>query len=251
MKFEEFYRDIDGKYYDVELLKKVCLEDYYQYKQDYYGHMYCPECKKAELAFKYNANPPYLSKKPSTNHSLDCSCRQGMADKIQADEYYANSLNTGDISKKLRQCIDLLLMTAIVIKKNDSVSSISKSKEKTDFTIESNNKRVMIRRKKITLPLRENEDYDIPILFYGCVRLKWREDIGTNKVRYIQVKSVDNRVLASIKISEKVYEYLDKEIKNINEEIYNVAFMSKMNKYKNFNNCNLINSSHIVVLPYK
>lgn len=249
MKFEEFYFDTNEEIYSVEELLNIYNQDKNTFKKIYYNHMYCPECCKAELSFHPNANTPHLRTKHSSHHEPSCSCNYESANKRQLDEYYNDSKNFESINRKLKACIDLLIKPPEGSSINSNPKNITNIKNEEDkFTFDSSGKRVSIRRKKITVALDETKDYGLPILFYGCVIVKWNLKYEVSNVRYIQLKNVENnKLLCSIKVTQSVYENLDDEIKLIDDQICNVAFMAEMTRYQKFNNCILKHSSLIII----
>lgn len=249
MKFEEFYYDIEKEIYDLEVLVKIYNENRATYKESYYGHIYCPECYEAKLAFKPTAKTPYLSTLPTAIHNKDCSCNYDSASKQQMQEYYTDTKNVDAINRKLKSCIDLLLKPSKKTGKTGLGKNDKGTKIESTFGFETKGKKFLIRRKKITLPFDETEDYGVPMLFYGCVKLKWiKKEYSGQVSKYLQVlKPENNWILASIYVSDKVYQYLDETVKNITDEKYHIAFMSEMKKKGTFNNCSLLFSSHIII----
>lgn len=248
MKFEEFYFNTDGKIYSIEELLSIYNQDKNTYKLKYYNHMYCPECHIAELSFHPNAKTPYLKTKPSSKHESSCSCSYEPASKKQLDEYYNDNKNFEAINRKLRGCIDLLIKPQNKSQNEGYKNNTNVKNEKSKFIFESDGKKISIRRKKITVALDESKDYNLPILFYGCVKVKWNLKNESDGIRYIQMKDAEsNRLLCSIKVTQSVYENLDNEIKMLDEHICNVAFMTVMTRYKKFNNCKLNHSSLIII----
>lgn len=266
MKFEEFYYDKDKKIYGISVLNEAYKDSQKKYIDTYYGHMYCPECIIAQLEYHPTAQTPYLKRMKAFSHDEGCSYSCPEVNKEQVRTYYTDEKNLMNINKKLKGCIDLLLKG---VKRGGATKSIggstNKKIAKDIFTFEEGKSRLLIKRKKITRKLNEPDDYDIPILFYGTVQLEWQEQNRTSqkgeqyKVMYLRVYSQEvvkgqpRRVLrCRIEVSEKKYNYLEDTIKKIaTDKMYNIAFMSEMEKVKwngiEFNNCKLAFSTHIVV----
>lgn len=250
MKFKEFYHDLDKEVHGIEIINKLYKSDKKAYKDTYYGHMYCPECKISKLEFHPTAKTPYLKTMEKFPHYNECSYRYELASKKKVIDYYTDKNNSDDINKKLKGCIDLLLEgTGVVISTISRGEKGARKGAKDIFTFEDYGNRLRIRRKNITRKLDELEDYNNPILFYGIVQLKWEEKYKETGVRYLMLYGENKKIpLASIRINSKVYEYLDEDIKNILEkQNYNIAFMSEMNRKDIFNNCTLVYSKHLVI----
>jgi len=76
----------------------------------FHGHMLCPECKAAELAFhpKTNCRKEYLSKKPSSNHLEGCSYIHDYATAKQITDF-VNIISDKQVEDRLQSALNLLL----------------------------------------------------------------------------------------------------------------------------------------------
>lgn len=250
MKFEGIYYDIDKNICDVEIISKLYKNNQKAYNDTYYGHMYCPECKIAKLQFRPNAKTPHLKTMEKFPHDDECSYNYEPASSKKVTEYYTDESNSDDINRKLKGCIDLLLKGTGGSTSTTTLGGTGVKKgTKGVFTFEDGGSRLRIRRKNITRNLNESEDYNIPILFYGRVQLKWEAKYKDTGISYLMLYSENKKLpLASIRINSNVYGYLGEDIKNISDkQSYNIAFMSEMSRNDIFNNCILRYSEHIVV----
>lgn len=267
MRFEKFYYDIDGKLHEVEeVLKKSEKE----YNENYFKHMYCPECRIPELRRWINVPTPHLKvkrdKKNDKEHDIKCSYYYTEAGKIQIREYFNDIKNVKNINNKLRGCIALLIRGNSGMKTTVFIDGEEKTiTSKDTFTFEKSGSRLSIRRKKITKELSKEDDYNRPILFYGTVQLEWVEkpfQIEADR-RYINMdlkvysknrinEKVSKELICTIGVLEKKYRALADNIKNIDiNKTYNIAFMGEMveGKWRNktYNNCKLESPEYLVV----
>ncbi|MDB8578746.1 hypothetical protein PNU84_11240 [Turicibacter sanguinis] len=244
VKFDEFFFSEDAKLYSFE----ESLEDIVLNREFYRDKMYCPECEEAKLSF-HDAKTPYLSKFPSSHHGEGCSYSYAIASKKKAVEYYENDTNDESIQRKLKSCINILSST-ISEKSNLEKNDMStKNKKARRFTFEDyDGTRLMLRKKRISRGLKNFSNYKEPVLFYGNVYIYWHH---SDRYKYIHLKDNKGELICSIKISDKVYEYLDNDIKLLTGDFRRVAFISKMEKKdagkRIFNNCKLKRSTHLIV----
>lgn len=244
IKFDEFFFSDDSKLYSFE----DYIEDIMSNLDFYRGKMYCPECEEAKLSF-HNARPPYLSKFPSSTHGENCSYSYTVASKKKATDYYETDINDESIQRKLKSCINILSNTKSkesTLSKQDYDTKLKKDKR---FTFEDyDGTRLMLRKKRISRGIKNFSNYNEPILFYGNVYIEWYK---TDRAKYLHIKDNKEELICSIWISDKVYEYIDSDIKLLNRDFCKVAFITKMKKEESrnrvYNNCKLKRSTHLIV----
>lgn len=256
MKFEECL--INSEKHSIEEIIEIYNTNKEEFNEKCYDKMFCPECNEAKLAFRPNAVTAYLSKKPTSQHrqeiegELGCSYIYDEAKKNELDEYYKSKESLKGINRKLKSCIDLLTKPKKKGSEKGGGGKNGPSINKGTFTFVTKGRRVLIRRKKINIKL-DNNDYNIPMLFYGRVRIKAKfYESNGNKVWCLYLTDIQNKkLLCSISAYPNIYDKLDESVRNIKDEEYNIAFMSEMklnsNEKGNFNNCILKNESHIVI----
>lgn len=244
IKFDEFFFSDDSKLYSFE----EYIEEIINNLDFYRGKMYCPECEEAKLSF-HNARTPYLSKFPSSSHGEGCSYSYTTASKKQAIDYYETDTNDESIQRKLKSCINILSNTIskkTTLAEQDASTKLKKAKR---FTFEDyDGTCLMLRKKRISRGIKNFNNYNEPVLFYGNVYVDWYK---TDRAKYIHLKDSKEELICSIWISDKVYEYLDNDIKLLNGDFRRVAFITKMKRQESrsrvYNNCKLKRSTHLIV----
>ena len=179
--FESFLFLGDGK---IHLINEI--EEYSDKHNNeinhYYGKIFCPEYKKAELSFvhKTNFKRAHLRTKPKSLHDEECSYNYEYANSKTVKEYLS-SLSKEQIEDKLQSMMNMLFK----VKRNDRVIneySVIDKKLKNPFIIVNKNKENRlntIRKKSLNTWIDESDTMELSI-FYGGVKLKSEEKVKKN-----------------------------------------------------------------------
>lgn len=149
--------------------KIVPVEDVQQYYElhggidGYYGNMYCPECKKAELSFTHKTREKraFFSRKKTSAHTPGCSFNFEYASREEIIEYVQRVRNIKD---RLESVLNLLNDYEAKI---DEITDAPKSSTKNPFIIANREKTVRrcIPRKSLWGDLRGSENK--LMIYYG------------------------------------------------------------------------------------
>lgn len=187
--------------------------------------LYCPECGQAKLSIYLNVTNPFLKTKNNEVHNKYCSMIQPLLSEAEVNNIF-NNASYDTILPYMEKVLSLLDEK----KKNVEHSEELKGKVKRKYK---QKKRLPIKR--IDRPLNE-EDYNTVKRFYGNVNTKFdvveREE-GTKY--WLRILSLDGKQnYCNIKISEKVYCYLDRNY-IIDRENVNFVYLGSINRFKNKN----------------
>lgn len=155
----------------------------------------------AQLSFHPNAQTPHF--RSNGTHDKDCSFNFKPATKKFMENYCNEEMNRDAISRKLKSCLDLLKNQNHALgMANIKLKSVSTYKKINYFTIEEGNVKKSIFRKKLSTPFNE-DNYNIPIIFYGNVLVEW--DIRFENVKYLRIRNIKtNANICSIAISNNI-----------------------------------------------
>ncbi len=183
VSFEEFYYNEDDQIHDLYEIQK-------EYEQNngniskYRGHIFCPECKIAELSFthKTSIRRAFLSKIPSSDHAEYCSFKHDCATKSEIKQF-VRVLSDKQIQDRLEAALNQLLP-----KKAKEGSGINNESKDNPLVIEVDNKkssgvRKFIPRKSINTWFDKSEKNKI-FIFYGHAKLETKEIATKNGKRY-------------------------------------------------------------------
>ncbi|HBJ1646674.1 TPA: hypothetical protein LA462_001155 [Clostridium botulinum] len=227
--FEKFYFTIDNKEHFTHEVQKV-----YEIKEGdisyYQGKMYCPECVQAELSFTHKTSRAreYLSKIPTSNHSIGCSYNYPYASKKTIYDYIY-TLSEQQRRDRLESILNMLMKN-----NNDGLEKgiISSKVEENPLLVPKRDKKKTnifnaIRRKSLNTWIDESDGTGVYI-FYGKVKLeterkiskKPRED-GTYPEYYL-LKLYTKNKNGEYKFRTTIFrgKYKD-EI--VSEQLYNIA----------------------------
>ena len=245
VKFEECFLKTGENFLSVDDLQLVHNKRDGDYERYYLGNFYCPECLRAQLSFHPNAQTPHF--RSNGQHEEGCSFNFAPASKKQIEEYCNNQENHDVINRKLKSCLELLNRYNQKSKIVEATHCNQELQENPDyFTIKVNSTRRSIRRKKLTVPFTE-DDYNIPMIFYGTVLLEW--DLKNDKVKFIRIRNSNtNSYICSVSVSNNIYSYIEDCMKFEGKLVGDVAFLSCMEKKNSFNNCKIKYSSELVII---
>lgn len=183
--FEEFYYLPEDRTYDIDVVEEYVTKNNGNIGK-YDGNMFCPECKKAVLAFyrKTSKRRAYLKRIPSSNHEENCSYDYEYASSKRVKEY-VDSLTYNEIQDKLNSILSMLCKQCSpdVRKPDSSIENdaqkqnpmlIPERKERTDVLR-------ALRRKRLNAWIDESDGEEFTV-FYGKVKLNIREKTKVNEV---------------------------------------------------------------------
>lgn len=204
------------------------------YKRKY---LYCPECKTALLKFSKGSalKRACLSSYSISEHLETCSHRYSPAKNDETTKYYS-ALNSEQIQAKLDSTIyhflriyddDRNTHNSITIEDNPATAVITSQ----DI---SERKRIPTRSLNTNIYDQANISYDVPILFYGTVKLrimdyKTRKDVLLHKLCICSKRS--GKPYIWLFLGMEWYDSLINENQN-----YYVAFIGEYKKYLGENN---------------
>ncbi|WP_414150581.1 hypothetical protein ACIZ62_15685 [Acetobacterium carbinolicum] len=244
IKFEEcFLKNMEDNI-SVEDLKEIHDKRDGSYERQYLDNFYCPECFVAQLSFHPNAKTPHF--RSNGIHDKGCSYNFTRANRKEIEYYCNDPENRDTVNRKLKYCLDLLILCGQQATRGKTSLGNRRSIDNPNYcTIEINLKRKSIRRKKLTVPFTE-EDYNLPIIFYGTVLLEW--DLRNADVKFLRLKNPNrNNYICSIAISKNIYLYIEESMKFNGAKICDMAFLGSMEKKDNFNNCRIKYSTELEI----
>jgi len=244
VKFEECYLKNEEDFISTEDLLQIHNKHDGSYEKSHLGNFYCPECLCAQLSFHPNAKTPHF--RSNGLHNKYCSYNFTPASKKQIEEYCNDQTNRDAINRKLKACLELLNgygQQIIGIKKSECDKKQSKNAE--FYTVDTDLNKRTIRRKKLTVPFAE-DDYNIPMIFYGTVLLEW--DLRKDAVKFLRIRDTNkNAYICSISISNNIYTYIEDSMKFLGTRVGKIAFLSYMEKKDRFKNCKIKYSTELVI----
>ncbi|WP_206460549.1 hypothetical protein [Anaerovorax sp. IOR16] len=245
-KFEECYLRSRDEILSVEKLQEIHGKHDGEYDDKYYGDFYCPECFAAQLSFHPNAQTPHFKTKPSAKHEEDCSYNFKSAKKKELEDYCYNSDNHDSINRKLKTCLELLNKSPKKQKSIQTRGEAANNSKYNYFTFGEGEARRSIRRKKLSMPLHEDHDYNIPMIFYGIVFAEW--DLRNDNMKYIRLRNAKtDKYICAITVSKNIYFYIDDSMKFDNKRKCDIAFITSMVRKEKFNNCAISYSTELII----
>lgn len=261
MKFTDAYWEIEQRIVTVEDISDICEESINTYHAQYENHLFCPECKQAQLVY-VNGAIPYLRSFPHSEHTSDCSLRQAVH-SVQRAKKLMNSTDTEDQEYVQRQIQSVLLRISrdsLMIKQAETKSTTLRSpRNKSNATASKaviNSRRLM--QKNLYSRMAEDE-YEVPMISYGTVKVTWeqRHDNRKNTMQYYlllwrvkEAKRTDSNLICKILVSPKVYQHIPEDYKSLkNKECYVTLFSVFKNSGKKYKVTYLRYAQHIKILP--
>lgn len=227
-KFEEAYCSVDKENITVVEAKELHDNQIVIYEMKYKDSFLCPECRKAKLSY-VNAKTPYFRTYPNAEHEEDCQMQQDMMDNDEAESFIDNRENKEKVKRQMERLLRMLLT----------------DKDETPKTPLGVNQPVIIRpvigtgreivrtkqlpRKRIDIPFTDR-DFNCDKLFYGTVKLKWEDGNNDNK-KILLYHLTKHNLLCRIKVTSKVYKYIDKKYKS--KESFDCAIVFAANFLNN------------------
>ena len=242
MKFEEAYVDLIDEEITIEDVANIYKRDFLQF-QRLQEHLYCPECRTAQLAF-VSSKVCYFRSFPNSEHIEDCSFRQSMMNKKETKEFVSLPQNIDVLKRQLKNLILRLHTSKVTSPKRHNINSASNRRvEKNNLIVTLQKKTMCFPQKRIDLPLKE-DDYDIIKFFYGKVYCKWETDKEGEGYKLLVYTALHERLRCRIHITGKVYKYLPDEFKFVGKRLCNLAFVAELKEEPSKTYCktNLIHS---------
>lgn len=230
MKFEEAYWQKEDKMLRIDEITEIFHSKQSIFAKEIKDYLFCPECKKPQLAYN-NASNPYLRAFPKSQHADWCSLKQGEMNSVRAEQFINDEKNKDIIIRQMQSAmLALMNPTASPSKTSSKVSSVSKGISPFPVSHSSTSKRLP--RKRIDIKFCP-KDFNCVKIFYGTVYAKWETDVQTfnetEKWRKILMYDDNNQLLCKLKISPKVYNYIPEHYKGMNGVNCAVAFLAKFN----------------------
>lgn len=239
--FEEFYLNSKDDILDFDI-----VADYAKTHNgdigEFYGNMFCPECKKAELSFvhKNSKRRAHLRRYKSSSHEDNCSYNYDYASHKVVKEY-VDSLSSEEIQDRLNSIMNMLCGNKNHKKLaskdiNDSLKDVQSPMLIKEKTINKNILRAL-RRKKLNSWIDESDGEDFCV-FYGKVKLKIEEIEklvdSTNSYKYYLLHIYTRNKKGEWKFRTRLY--LGNIKKDVNEEsIYDIVMIGHLDfKFKPF-----------------
>lgn len=182
--FEEFYYLNEDKICDIDVLEEYVINNNGNVGK-YERNMYCPECRKAKLAFwhKSSKKRAHLKRIPSSSHKETCSYNYEYASSKKVKEY-VDSLTYNEIQDKLNSMLNMLCKQRKSNIGNIIDENIGVSKEQNPMLIVEQKENVEVlralRRKRLNAWIDQSDGEDFSV-FYGKVRLGIREKTMMNE----------------------------------------------------------------------
>ena len=182
--FDEFYYLQEDKICDIDVLEEYVINNNGSVGK-YEGNMYCPECKKAVLAFwrKSSKKRAHLKRIPSSSHLEECSYNYEYASSKRVKEY-VDSLAYDEIQDKLNSILNMLCKKRKASGSNSIDGDGVQSKKQNPMIIVERKENVdvlrALRRKRLNAWIDQSDGEDFSV-FYGKVKLGIREKTKKNE----------------------------------------------------------------------
>lgn len=191
----------------IELYLAIDKDGNWNYKYDLHP-IFCPECGVAQLKFTSASNNrgaflSTLTGASYSGHSEDCSHRHRVIGKRYAKDFY-NTCTPEQAMDKISACINLLKRRAFILAEGDGKEPPHRPRLTATYTLNGKSEVRRLRTRSFYSVYKlDNDDIDVPIVFYGRVRLSVEQKTSKTsdyKFNVLKVKSLrsDNRQLQSI-----------------------------------------------------
>lgn len=263
-KFEEAYSIFRKKNILLDEIVALFKENEVEYNANYKGKLLCPECRKAYLSFKPQAQPPHFFTPSKMNvtenqHNEFCSKVVELGTKGQVIKYVEDTKNKKQIERKLNSLLDTLLSHSSLFSPSCSLEDKKEAREKGP-TFEVNKDKCVERKafstKRIDSIIKKVIPDDNYVMYYGTVIVEFEDiqivDSTRTPFRNIFFRHIDpsyRKPLCRLTIwsewrLKKVAPLLDSIT---NGQTYRVAFLGKITKYNQFNNCKIDQPEFLVI----
>ena len=237
-KYNEFYYSVDNKIH----LDRDFWDMYNNTKTEamrkYNKKMFCPFCRKAPLTVVMGNERKYfrVSESDMSKHISGCPTFLDEASKAEVKEFY-DTIDDDDIQNRLVTYINRLLKNDIAIfdKFNEKLNNNNKKDDFSAFCFENKQK---IKKSIPSMSLYSDclrRNIDMIKLFYGKCKIYCKSYTDENtkevKVYYLQIlNNVTNKSICSLKISPKVYDYININFPESKSEakMFYIGFFSQL-----------------------
>ncbi|MDR0854075.1 MAG: hypothetical protein LBN34_06880 [Clostridiales Family XIII bacterium] len=240
LKFDECFLKNTQKTITVNNLLHIHDTNIQLYFSVYSDDCYCPVCFQAKLSFVANAKTPHF--RSINKHLESCEYNFKATTKKQAEDFYSDTNNRETINRMLRSCIDSLYQKTYTDKTEETRKSVN-SHSSSPFIVLINSNKRRFRKKRITAVFHD-EDYNIKMIFYGKVLIKWEKD---DTDWFLIIKNNAQECVCKIKVTGKVYYYIDDRMKFSGLKAGKVAFIAEMKEYKGCNSSYIRRSSDLMI----
>lgn len=201
--------------------------------------IFCPECGVAQLKFTSASNirGAFLSTLTGASypeHGGDCSHLCRVIGKRYAKEFY-NTCTPEQAMDKINACINLLKRRDFIVARGDGNEPPHRPRLTATCTINGKSEARRLRTRSFySIYKLDDDDMDVPIVFYGRVRLSVEQKTsktGDYAFYVLKVKSSrnDNRQLQSIYLGSHTI-----EVKEDHEYLFSMVGIAKeKNRYIN------------------
>lgn len=180
-KFEDFFNNPKGVVESVDIL--IYHDKRHGNLDDYYDHIFCPECHDAKLHFVHSKTP-HLKTNPSSSHPPGCSYNYDYIKNKTIIEYL-KTLTPAQVESRLNAMMRLLMPSKqnpgtrqnLTEENNPLLFDEIKSVQAVTRT------RKAIRRQRLSGWITSDIAGDV-YLFYGDVRITSEEKTSKNNFKY-------------------------------------------------------------------
>lgn len=240
--FEEFYYLQENRTCDIDVLEEYIILNKGNLGK-YEGNMFCPECKKAVLAYwrKTSKRRAHLKRIPTSKHEEGCSYNYEYASSKRVKEY-ADSLTYNEIQDRLNSILNMLFNDSKPTEKINIGNNIDNVKNQNPMLIKDKVQKEDIyralRRKCLNAWIDKSDGEDFSV-FFGEVKLQTREKTKINESTGEEYTFYFLQIYTKNKKDEWKYRtsiYRGKRGDAVKEEsIYKIAMIGRLNfKYKPF-----------------
>lgn len=261
MKFTDAYWEIGERIVTVDDISDVCEESINTYHAQYENHLFCPECKQAQLVY-VNGAIPYLRSFPHSEHTPDCSLRQAVL-SVRRAQRLISSTDSEDQEYVQRQIRSVLLRISrdslMVRQAGTNPTILRRPRNKSNVTATKaviHSKRLL--QKNLYSRMAEDE-YEVPMISYGTVKVTWEQHYDNKKKttqyhlllwRVKEAKRTDSNLICKVLVSPKVYLHIPEDYKSLkNKECYVTLFSVFKNCHKKYKVTYLRYAQHLKILP--
>ena len=242
MKFTDAYWKIGKEIITVDDISNIYENEINAFHAQYEEHLFCPECRQAQLVY-VNGLISYLRSFPNSEHLPDCSLRQAILPVRQAEKLLT-STGVEDqeyVQRQMQSVLSRISRDSMMITKPIANSPVSKTPHVvtsgSPVITTARSKRLM--QKNLYSRLDEDE-YGVPMISYGTVRVNWERHYDENKKRYQyclllwrtkKTKSANSNLICKVTVSQSVYAHIPEEYKLLKNSECHVTLFTTFKNY--------------------
>ena len=236
----------------AERLNELMKIDNLIYKKKYKGHLFCPQCKKAQLAIApiYRTDNYYLRIYPKQEHSANCIKSIYYVGKRSYNEFVENENAVEFLNARLNRIVDAVSGKSVdprVVSLITTQNWKCLAQDELEDNPEEEKRIRQIRIKHLTSPMVDEYGYNI--IFYGTVDLVFDTHKTKNCIKIFKKGSEKNFCLLTM--SSKVANRIRSMYSLENNKRYNsihLAFIVNMNKVETLDLYGeIINENYLVL----